>query len=477
MLCSASSIASEDMPLDTEGALERRQMIPSPIRAPLTTGDGCPDATLSRDGLSVADELLRSVKLLRELPVNEPVVSCSLPREQLREQFLALFERDSDIEQLRREGELLKLLGFVDSEAEFLDLILSLLEDEVAGFYDPVDKRLYVVPSDSVEYDQMTLAHEFVHALQDQSFDLESLMDPSLLISDPMSARSALIEGDAIVAGLAVASGLEDITGVRPAVLRRISHTMWQTPPSDAARSAYLMRALVAPYAAGTSFVAALIEVDGWASVDRAFERLPVSTEQVLHPAKYANPDAPTWLEFGSLQSVCSARTYVDIRGEFDMRNVLAELLEKPILDDEVVEATAGWDGDRLEIWDSCFANAQIVVHASVWDSEADAAEYFAAVTTAFSIWLHETDQVPPPDVPTAQTTEHPSGYGARTYAFRDSRGYVLERWGDQVVLAFVDSTEPVQPEQLTGLVSHVSETLARFSYPVAVIDPRSTVR
>lgn len=477
LLCSASSIASEDMPLESEGDLERRRMIPDPVSAPLTTGEGCPDATLSRDGLSVADELLRSVTLLRELPVNEPVVSCALPREQLRARFLTLFDRDSDMEQIRREGELLRLLGFIDPNIEFIDLILSLLEDEVVGFFDPVDERLYVIPSDSAEYDQMTLAHEFVHALQHQSFDLESLMDPSLLISDPMSSRSALIEGDAIVAGLAVASGLEEMSGVRPAILRRVSHSMWQTPPSNANSSAYLMRALVAPYAAGTSFVASLIEEDGWRAVDRAFERLPTSTEQILHPEKYANPDEPTWLEFAPLVSVCETRTYVDIRGEFDFRNVLAELLGTAILDEVVVNAAAGWDGDRLEIWDDCFGGAEIVVHASVWDSEADADEYLKAATRAFSAWLDHTRVPSLQGATTAQVVQHPSGFGARAYAFSEGRGYVLERWGDQVVLAFVDSSDPVLPEQLTGLVSHVSETLTRFSYPLVVTDPTSMSR
>jgi hypothetical protein len=304
-----------------------------------------------------------------------------------------------------------------------------------------------------------------VHALQDQSFPLDELINPAVLIADPSMARSSLVEGDAIIAGFAVAAGNTDPSQLRPAILRRMGYSMWQTNADANGRGGYLMRALLAPYAAGTTFVAELIERGGWEAVDDAFEDLPQSSEQILHPERYIERDEPTWVEFGTLSDVCETRHYVDVRGEFDIRNMLAEMLNTSVVDETMIQAAQGWDGDRLEIWNDCFDGAQVVVHGSVWDGPSEAAEYAEVAARAFRQWLSGAS-VESADSAVVRRVSHDSGHGERYFGFVGERGFVLERWGDQAVLAFTAGMGALESAQLTGIVRNVSNTLGRFAYP-----------
>lgn len=444
-----------------------------PAHAPIG-GDGdrslvvpapeCADATLSEDERAFAERALSVIEDQRGLPIRQPVMSCTLPREQLRDRFIALFERDADFESLEREGELLKMLGVFEPDTDILELVVTLLEEEVVGYFDPFVERLYVIPTLSSAVDRVTIAHELVHAAQDQSFPLRPYLDPSLLISDRSLARSALIEGDATLAGMFVNSGLSEWGELSPAFARRLAYTMWRSDPVMRGAGGYLQRSLLSSYAFGVEFVHALRGSGGWPAVDEAFRTPPASGEQVMHPERYLSADAPTWLEFGSLSPLCESRDYVDIRGEFDMRNILVELLDADLLEERFVAATDGWDGDRLELWKRCPNDARLLLHGSVWDSASDAREYAAAASEAFGRWAcGESAEA------TIRSVAHASGHGDRHYAFCDARGVVIERWGDQVVVGLTDGIGAVSAEEVTGAVSYASRTLRRYAYPPAV--------
>ena len=69
--------------------------------------------------------------------------------------------------------------------------------------------------SDDDEFDaseQLTHAHEYVHALQDQYYDLEALQNDETLDDDAAQALLALIEGEAVLLqSLYITNGLIDI--------------------------------------------------------------------------------------------------------------------------------------------------------------------------------------------------------------------------------------------------------------------------
>ena len=77
--------------------------------------------------------------------------------------------------------------------------MLELLSEQVVGYYDPAKKVLYVVDGAPEEMVNVTIAHELVHALQDQYINLDSL-EKLTYDSDRQTAMQTVIEGQATFA-------------------------------------------------------------------------------------------------------------------------------------------------------------------------------------------------------------------------------------------------------------------------------------
>ena len=75
----------------------------------------------------------------------------------------------------------------------------NLLGSQVAGYYDPKAKQIFVVSRSGQigAIEKITFAHEFTHALQDQNFGLEGIDVDAVGQGDRSLARLALVEGDA----------------------------------------------------------------------------------------------------------------------------------------------------------------------------------------------------------------------------------------------------------------------------------------
>ena len=143
------------------------------------------------------------------------------------------------------------------------------------------------------------LAHEIHHALQHQHFDLPK----QLPNADAELAVTALVEGDAQVAmgayigaeqGAPVRRTLRMLKEVTGRVsLDEISHKDQGSEKLSHALPIFRAR-LTFPYVDGMRFVTDLYRAGGFRLVDRAYSRLPDSTEQVLHPDKYIAGERPT---------------------------------------------------------------------------------------------------------------------------------------------------------------------------------------
>jgi hypothetical protein len=150
----------------------------------------------------------------------------------------------------------------------------------VQGSYVPSEDRIVVV-SDSAAptVDRRTLAHELVHALQDQHFG--AVFDRANLSRDEALARRGLIEGDA--------GYVEDL-------YERRCRESWSCVPRpvsgpgaslDGNMGVYV--AAYQPYSDGPAFVHRLRERGGWEAVNDAYAAPPTSSAQVIHPERYPN--------------------------------------------------------------------------------------------------------------------------------------------------------------------------------------------
>ena len=270
------------------------------------------------------------------------------------------------------------LLGLVPDSLSLRDLLLDLYTEQIAGYYDPVTRVLYIVEGATAPAVRPVMAHELVHALQDQHAPLDSLIHRSRGNDRQMAAQAAL-EGHATLVMFALLA--EDVAGEAVDVTHLPDpgeqlRAAFESSDSDfpVFRSApdIIRETLLFPYLAGASFVRLL-----WQSgaMDRRATAplgvwLPQSTEQVMDPAgRFTNfRDDPVELRF---TTVPRWRTvYENTLGAFETR-VLLDAHARP-----AALYGSGWDGDRYVLLDG-EGGARALVWVSVWD-DARARDAFA---------------------------------------------------------------------------------------------------
>src|SRR5262249_23780591 len=140
---------------------------------------------------------LAKVSALRQIDSKRVVPGKTLSRDDLIARVKGHVAREIPPEAIEREGLMLRLFGFVPDHFDYGKEMFALLEAQLAGFYEPEDATMYMAADlDDLNADA-TLAHELVHALQDQHWDLKTKSKYRPGDSDRSSALSALAEGDA----------------------------------------------------------------------------------------------------------------------------------------------------------------------------------------------------------------------------------------------------------------------------------------
>ncbi len=348
--------------------------MPEPKPASLSPGF---DAELQRAAAEVAR--------LRRLDVLAEIRSERLPRaalaERVREQLLG----DTPKPWIEGQTRLLRLLGLVPEDFDYVAAFVSLLEHQLAGFYDPTEKTMFVASDLPGLGEQETVVHELVHALQDQHFRLGAELEARLGASDALTALHLLAEGDAMSVTLEAQLTAQGLTLDRLDERLVVEHLRGSLEELHPELPGIVKRAAVAPYADGFAFVQALRREGDWGRVDEVWKRPPRSTEQALHPAKYLKDEG--WRSLAPLGngpwSTCRL-VHTDMLGEQAVGLVLAEWLPS----DAARTASAGWDGDQASIFD-CGANGEGLVWRLAYD---DAQSREVAFATLAQLWTNCPD-------------------------------------------------------------------------------------
>lgn len=126
--------------------------------------------------------------------------------------YLTKHMKDDDVKRLQRSELVLKKFGLLPRDYDMEKLLLDLLREEIAGYYDPKTKTVNLLDWVPMEEQEPVLAHELTHALQDQSVGLDKWMKrgekdlgemkkdptPEDIENDEMDdAREAVVEGQA----------------------------------------------------------------------------------------------------------------------------------------------------------------------------------------------------------------------------------------------------------------------------------------
>ena len=291
--------------------------------------------------------------------------------------LLKQFDQSNAARSLAGEEAAQKLLGMIPPTMDLRSFLIRVLDEQIVGFYDPAAKTLYVVQGADEQVVGITIAHELIHALQDQYVNLDSLQKATG-DNDRTTAAQAVIEGQATFEQLSImAGGPQNIAlrvGGRDAMREMIREKM-SSMPVMATAPMVIQESLLFPYLSGADFVQRFREQRPGADPLR---NLPRSTEQVLHTAAYFGtpPDEPSTVVLPAPSG--ATRMYENDFGEFGTRLFLYQHLGDQAL---AARAAAGWDGDRYMVVEQ--GPARGIVWASVWDSPLEAAEFADALTRA----------------------------------------------------------------------------------------------
>lgn len=260
-----------------------------------------------------AEELFHSVDEILEfdskqtgLPIKREIKRKLIGRDEVVS-FLTKHLDDEDTKRLRRSELVLKKFGLLPRDFNLQTFLVSLLREEVAGYYDPKTRTVNLLDWVPMEEQEPVMAHELTHALQDQSINLQKWMkkgdkDLGEIRKDPTpldiendeidSAREAVIEGQAqaIMFQYAIAPTGHSIANSPELVDSMVEETLTGSAGTKVFNSApiFMKESLTFPYGYGLNFVVQVLRKSG---KDRAFtgvlQNPPHTTRQIMEPETY----------------------------------------------------------------------------------------------------------------------------------------------------------------------------------------------
>jgi hypothetical protein len=311
--------------------------------------------------------IMLDVEESRGLPFLEIPTVTILDESDFTSRVRSTFEEDLDEEEVVGDQAIFELLGMLDGSTDLYQLIIDLSTEQVLGFYDPdVGELVVPVSVDGITaLQEMTIAHELVHALTDQHFDFNDVYEDQIDngTGDDASSVLALVEGDATYQYFLFLESM-DPSSAAEAVMESLSY---DTSVLDSSPM-WIQRDLAFPSKHGFEFTEFLVNEGGLKAVDETYLDLPVSSEQILHPEKYLRSEGPSDLSPLSVDLEGWQLFDEAAFGEWGIRLLLMDSL----LPGEMTQAAAGWGNDRYTAFltDADAAIAWVYEGETVEDAE-----------------------------------------------------------------------------------------------------------
>jgi hypothetical protein len=236
------------------------------------------------------------VELVRRLEFERSPEVHLLSETEMRARVGTLFDDAYEPRLAALDARLLEGLGAIPPGANLVELRRRSLEGQVVGLYDSDRGELLALSSGELgALERIVLAHELEHALADQRLGLPLPRRIKPRSADSISARQALVEGDATLAMTRYAARFVPLSDL--AALLGDPEALLGAEAGLEGLSPFLRSELLFPYLEGMEFTCALYARGGWKAVDRAYHDPPESTYEVLFPERYGSavgdPPAP----------------------------------------------------------------------------------------------------------------------------------------------------------------------------------------
>ncbi len=295
---------------------------------------------------------LRGLEVINEVPVSY------MSRRDFQE---IIDQTDMDFE--RRDRVLLDLLFLYDIDEDLEELLTEEYGEGVGGYYDSQTKEIVVIEDTGDITGQLTLIHEFTHALQDQHFDLESYREADTL--DREMAKHAVYEGDATFTMYEYLFELPD---------REFYMFMDEIDARGEDTTELplgIENIIYFPYLEGFDFIWEVHNESGWDAVNRLYtDKVPMSTEHILHFDKYMEYEEPIEISWKpTVEGMTEVYNYTV--GEFMIYTMLDNYIEQ----DKAVKGARGWGGDKLRYFEN--GTDFVSVFSIEWDTRGEALEFY----------------------------------------------------------------------------------------------------
>ncbi len=344
------------------------RLLATVLAAVVATAAAAPDSA----GRPIAERLPEAVasaqklvEKVRGVPFPGKVASAILPEKDLRRVLGKKLLEDLPAP-FPRYAASLAAVGFFDPEPLLEQKLTNLYTRQVAGFYDPAEKKFFIVPERTAEtaaevpelglsgealLEDTLLAHELTHALQDRRLDLVPRLKALHDSSDGLLAFEAFLEGEATVVMVdALLTRLPDeakgLVGAETLTTMMSGLAAGATIEGAEGVPPFFVKEMLFPYVGGTAWIQAKKKAGGWPAVDAAYARLPRTTSEILHPDR--DGTTRVILDPGDRPSAASVPhgmrlLYEDTFGEWMLR----ELLERAGAANAAALA-ADWQDDRI---------------------------------------------------------------------------------------------------------------------------------
>ncbi len=375
---------------------------------------------------AIAREVLPDVERAVGLKFRRPPDIEVRTREQLHAYLAHKISEELPPAELEAIERAYRAFGLVPDSTDLGKLMLDLYNEQVAGYYDPDSSALFVVRGADPLVVRLIMAHELVHALQDEYTPLNDILKLKRQ-NDRQMAGEAVAEGQATLASieaLAPGADVSQILGSWDAV-RNVIRQQQSSMPVFAAAPKIIQEGLLFPYLAGAQFMHDFDARRSHPDEEPYGPRMPISTAQILHPGVYAAHRFPERIAFGRAPAG-DTLIYDDDFGEFETRVALETW---GATEPAAIVAAAGWDGDRYEVLGGRSGTALLWASARTTPAQADT---FAAALAAW--WARRTGAAGRPAGSHGATeADYAAPTGARRWRVErlDARGVPVVRLVD----------------------------------------------
>ena len=356
-------------------------------------------------------QMIPSVERAAGLKFKTPPVVERRSRTQVRDYVIHKLDEDLPPAELAGVQSAYRLFGLLPESLDLRQTMVDLLTEQVAGYYDPDSNALFVAADVDSSLVRTTVSHELVHALQDQYMNLDSVMQQRRQ-NDRRSAAQAVLEGQATLAQILVM--MPEQSGIPlPSFweTRKVFRAQMASMKEFAHAPLWLRESVIFPYLAGADFVRWYDERHP--GREPFGSAMPLSTEQILHPDRYAAMDNPVDLAFPPAAG--RSVRYEDGLGEFETRLLFEQLLGDTA-EAQAPQLASGWGGDRYEVMAA--GSGEALVWYSVWDDAVARDRFVAGLRRAWKAKPGRAARIESLEVgghPGARLVDAPAGWSGWT--------------------------------------------------------------